>query len=64
MKPWHGASLGLLITLLAGCAALILCVGTPIPAADQLPPQWHAPLPHQGSIGNLSAWWARFTTRC
>ena len=60
MKPaWHGAGLGLLVTVLAGCAAPS-GGGAPIRAAEALPPQWQAPLPHQGRIGDLSAWWAQF----
>ena len=41
--------------------ALILCAcTTPLPgpdAADSAPDQWHAPLPHNGSVADLSNWW-------
>ncbi len=39
--------------LLAACA-------TPAPPASvsaATPAQWHAPLPHQGTLGDLSQWW-------
>lgn len=41
-----------LACLLAGCAA-------PPPAAPPVtpPPQWHAPLPHDGTVAGLAAWW-------
>ena len=41
---------------LAGCA-------TPPPPpelADTAPPQWYAPLPHQGSLADMSQWWQQF----
>lgn len=45
---------------LQGCA---LFAGSnseaPAPAAS-LPPQWHAPLPHGGQLGELDAWWQQF----
>ncbi|MFP5475985.1 MAG: hypothetical protein ACLGJD_20260, partial [Gammaproteobacteria bacterium] len=43
--------------MLAGCGA----VGpdyTPPPAPA--PVQWHAPVPHDGSVAALDAWWQRF----
>jgi len=39
--------------LLAGCAAPV-----PPPASvPQPPPQWQAPLPHDGTVAGLAAWW-------
>jgi NodT family efflux transporter outer membrane factor (OMF) lipoprotein len=41
---------------LAGCAA-------PPPApplAGTAPPQWYAPLPHQGALADLTQWWQQF----
>jgi outer membrane protein, multidrug efflux system len=54
-----------LAALLAGCAAL---PGTkpapsrdvPALAAPVTPAQWQAPLPHEGSITDLSRWWQQF----
>lgn len=50
----HPAALFVLAaTLLAGCA-------TPSPDAlpgPKPPPNWQAPLPHQGSLTDLSQWW-------
>lgn len=42
----------LALALLAGCAG-----SPPAPATPEPPPQWQAPLPHQGSSAALSAWW-------
>lgn len=41
-----------LACLLAGCAA-------PPPATPPVtaPPQWHAPLPHEGTVAAVAAWW-------
>ena len=38
---------------LAGCAGS----GPAAPAAAVVPAQWHAPLPHEGSLADLSSWW-------
>jgi NodT family efflux transporter outer membrane factor (OMF) lipoprotein len=40
---------------LAGCAS-------PPPSATRAtaPPQWHAPLPHNGTLTGLSSWWRQF----
>jgi multidrug efflux system outer membrane protein len=47
--------------LLACCTALCLsaCAVSPPPAAlpDTAPPGWYAPLPHNGSLTDLSQWW-------
>jgi NodT family efflux transporter outer membrane factor (OMF) lipoprotein len=43
-------------------AALAACtVGRPPANAEaELPPQWYAPLPHNGTLADLSRWWAQF----
>lgn len=38
--------------LLAGCAA-----PPPVAPAVTPPPQWQAPLPHEGTVAGLAAWW-------
>lgn len=42
----------LALALLAGCAT-----APPAPVMPAAPPQWQAPLPHEGSGAALSAWW-------
>jgi multidrug efflux system outer membrane protein len=63
-RAWWSIQLIACALGLAGCA---LAPATP-PLVAPLPAQWHAPLPdgsttaalaHQGSVGNLSDWWAR-----
>lgn len=48
----------------AACAALLLaaCSAPRPPATPQadVPPQWHAPLPHHGQLTDLSRWWQQF----
>lgn len=39
--------------LLAACATR----EPPPPLASLAPPQWYAPLPHNGSLGDLTLWW-------
>lgn len=39
--------------LLGACAA----PHTPTPVSELAPAQWHAPLPHGGSVADLSQWW-------
>lgn len=43
-------------------AALAACsVGRPPSNAEaDMPPQWYAPLPHNGTLADLSRWWAQF----
>jgi len=43
-----------LTALLAGCAGL---AAPPRSVALEMPPQWFAPLPHQGSLMSLADWW-------
>ncbi len=44
---------------LAACAAAPSGPATPVPAAE-VPPQWHAPLPRDGSTQQLAQWWKQF----
>lgn len=43
-------------------ALLAACANTPPPPAPETmaPPQWQAPLPHNGQLGDLSRWWQQF----
>jgi NodT family efflux transporter outer membrane factor (OMF) lipoprotein len=48
---------------LAALAGLAACASAPPPPAvepAQLPAQWHAPLPHNGSVADLARWWQQF----
>ncbi|MEO8079977.1 MAG: efflux transporter outer membrane subunit [Caldimonas sp.] len=50
---------------MAAAAALVGCAGLPAPAPDPVPAArpaaaWQAPLPHEGSLAELSAWWSQF----
>lgn len=40
---------------LAGCASLL----PPTAVDSQVVAQWHAPLPHAGTVGGLADWWQR-----
>jgi len=48
-----------LITALAATALLSACaiIMPPTQVPVVLAPQWQAPLPHQGTVANLSQWW-------
>ena len=46
----------LVLTVLAGCAST---AAPPASVPLDTPAQWQAPLPHQGSLGQLSEWWAQ-----
>ena len=50
-----------LLTLAPLASALVLsaCSSLMPPAHVDMvvPPQWHAPLPHQGTVGSLTQWW-------
>jgi multidrug efflux system outer membrane protein len=51
-----------LIAATAAVAGLVGCAG-PGPLATQppaAPPQWYAPLPHNGTLADLSSWWRQF----
>ena len=52
MPPSFPRHAVLALTLLAGCAS-----APPAPVARDAPPQWQAPLPHEGDSAALSAWW-------
>ncbi|CAN5722640.1 efflux transporter outer membrane subunit [soil metagenome] len=56
------ASLAAVIATLAGCASIGPGAPPPAPAevATIAPPQWFVPLPHDGRLVELSAWWAQF----
>ena len=47
--------------LIAAAPALLLAACAtrepPPPLATLAPPQWYAPLPHNGSLGDLTLWW-------
>src|SRR5947207_630102 len=51
------ASLAALSAALGGCASR---PAAPEPTAALAPPQWQAPLPHQGSVTDLARWWQQF----
>lgn len=46
---------GVLFSALVGCGPLRL----PEPKAE-VPTQWHAPVPHNGVVADLTKWWGRF----
>jgi outer membrane protein, multidrug efflux system len=48
-----------LAAVFSGCAALPGPTGGDRPAAA-LPSQWHAPLPHDGRLSEMGAWWQQF----
>jgi len=48
----HAVALAVLC-LLAGCAA----PRPPVAPAPPPAPRWHAPLPHDGTVAGLAAWW-------
>lgn len=50
---WHRLAISLLPLGLAACAVQ----GPPPPVTAPAPPQWQAPLPHQGSLVELGRWW-------
>ena len=47
---------GAAVLWLAGCAVQ----RPPSLVAAAAPPQWHAALPHNGTLADLTAWWAQF----
>ncbi|MBP7564441.1 MAG: efflux transporter outer membrane subunit [Burkholderiaceae bacterium] len=56
LRPAAWAVLALPLALVAGCAL------NPPPAqvAAAAPPQWFAPLPHQGAVADLRQWWSQW----
>ena len=55
MKPYFLKNL----TLLAGALLLSACASfmPPTEVESNVAPGWLAPLPHQGTVGNLAQWW-------
>ena len=45
------------VSWLAGCAAINR---PPAEVAAPTPPQWYAPLPHDGTLADLQRWWQQF----
>lgn len=62
MKPWF--PLLRAVSAVATLAALGACNSGPAvrpsTAADTLPAQWQAPLPHGGQLTELNNWWQQF----
>lgn len=56
MKPLRLAAALACLLGLAGCAAPRPPAASPAAA----PPQWYAPLPHGGSLAEMSQWWRQF----
>jgi outer membrane protein, multidrug efflux system len=53
------------LRLTAAAAALLWLAGCAAPrpsenVAAPAPPQWYAPLPHNGTLADLTAWWQQF----
>ena len=58
--PCRRSQSSLRLTLAITLAALAGCASTSVPPTSlpgEAPGQWQAPLPHQGSLGELSQWW-------
>jgi len=56
MKTLRPLALGAAVLWLAGCAVQ----RPPETAAVPTPPQWYAPLPHNGTLADLTRWWQQF----
>jgi outer membrane protein, multidrug efflux system len=56
MKKKNLIALGAASLWLAGCTAL----GPPATVDAGAPPQWYAPLPHNGTLADLTLWWQQF----
>lgn len=49
------------LALLSAAALLGACAHHPLPeVAADAPRQWHAPLPHNGQVADLTRWWDQF----
>lgn len=56
----HTGTVRQLLAVLATAALMAGCASTAAPPASlqvKTPPQWFAPLPHNGSLASLSQWW-------
>lgn len=56
MNKFRLIAAGAAVLCLAGCAVQ----RPPAQVAAPVPPQWHAQLPHNGTLADLTAWWAQF----
>jgi outer membrane protein TolC len=56
MKKLRLIAAGVAAIWLAGCAVQ----RPPAQVAAAAPAQWYAPLPHNGTLADLSAWWSQF----
>ena len=56
MKKLHIIAAAAAALWLSGCAV----PRPPSGALGDTPPQWHAPLPHNGTLTDLRSWWAQF----
>jgi len=56
MKKLRLIAAGVAAVWLAGCAVQ----RPPAQVSAPAPGQWYAPLPHNGTLADLSAWWAQF----
>ena len=56
MKKFRLVALGAAVLWFTGCAS----PGPPASVAAKAPPQWYAPLPHNGTVAGLTGWWQQF----
>jgi NodT family efflux transporter outer membrane factor (OMF) lipoprotein len=56
MKKFRLVALGAAVLWFTGCAS----PGPPASVAAKAPPQWYAPLPHNGTVAGLTRWWQQF----
>lgn len=56
MRSIHFIAAMALPLWLAGCATPV----APPVLAESVPPQWYAPLPHNGTLADLAQWWQQF----
>jgi outer membrane protein, multidrug efflux system len=57
MKNLQSIGAAVAVLWLAGCAVTRPSATTPV----EPPPQWYAPLPHNGKLSDLSSWWQQFS---
>jgi multidrug efflux system outer membrane protein len=65
MKPSFRLSsvilpVAVLMATLAGCSSMPSPAAAPATPAADTPPQWYAPLPHDGQVAKLADWWRQF----